>query len=148
MGLNTLGSYKVNYVSDIFLYTMFGGKLIKYKGYGHFNIYDEDFKRFGVDEGIYGRFHTVTIAGKAKTFAIDSKSGIVCNNTVWFQDERDNEARDILIANMKSKIEATEAKIKTYQQNIELLKNGSFETGSRKAPEFVLNHKEHKEVVK
>lgn len=113
--------YQDIYVSDIYAYTFFSKKLIKYHGNAFFRdtISVCGFRyQVGKDPNIFGRFNTIAANNKTKSFSICSKPGVIFNNTVWFENEDDAKAKELFMNYNKDQIKKLEDKITQYKLTI------------------------------
>lgn len=113
---------------DIVVYTFFNKKLVKYRGDAFFREGAGvcGFRaKVGKDASLIGRFYTTLFSGKEKRFAICGKPGIIYNTTVWYEQDADEEARELFIKYEEEKIKKLEQEIVKYKDWLEIIKNSN-----------------------
>lgn len=119
-------------VTGIVVYTLFNKKLTKYYGNAFFRegIGVHGFKyQVGRDSNLTGRFYTTLSNGKEKRFQICSKPGIIYNTVVWYEQDADEEARELLLKYEESKIQKLEEEIVKCKDLADIIRSSSIING-------------------
>lgn len=119
-------------VTGIVLYTFFNKKLTKYYGNAFFRegVGINGFKyQVGRNPNLTGRFYTTLSNGKEKSFQICSKPGIIYNAVVWYEQDADEEARELLLKYEESKIQKLEKEIVKYKELVDIIRSSSIVNG-------------------
>lgn len=122
------GRFEDTNVSEIVAYTFFNKKLVKYYGNAFFRegagIYGFRSK-VGRDSCLIGTFYTTLSDGRDKHFNICGKPGVIYNTTVWYEQDADEEARNLFLKYEEAKIQKLEKEILKYREFIDIIKNSS-----------------------